>query len=141
MNFGEPSGPLGKWSYIELYLTIWGEPKNIFSYFPPYEPNGRCFRTFWRLLEPKKLQGNLKSYQGHWGNGVVLSCTSLFEVNQKPFSTIFYLLNLMEEVLELFKYFYSPKIFRGFQRAIRALLKKALHLVIFHCLVNMERHF
>lgn len=44
----------------------------------------------------------------------------MFEVNQKPFSAIFDLLYIMEEVLGPFEDFYISKSFRGVNIAIRA---------------------
>ena len=64
----------------------------------------------------------------------------MFEVNQRSFLANLDLMNLTKEVSELFEDFYSPKIFKGVQRAIRALLKKSLFMVILHYLVNLEMH-
>ena len=98
-----------------------------FDYFQHSGVFGIGFRGIIGVLQPFFLQGSLESHQGHWGNGVVLSCTSLFEVNQKPFSAIFHLMNLMEEVSKLFEEFQRLKTFREVWRAIRAIGEMELY--------------
>ena len=53
---------------------------------------GSGFRAKKGVLQPFFLQERGKGHQGHQEDGVVLGCTLLFKVKQKPFLAYFCLL-------------------------------------------------